>query len=742
MTPRPRVVGAALACAAAACLLLTGSALAAERAVDAVLDDLLRPLAPFARSGVLVDRVLPIARLGELDGGADAPAVDRARWRQAHDELRRAALGPPAGPSPAAIEAAARSAQRSGLLPIALLDVGYDRVRPSALGDGALRLHDGRIEVADGTAIVSSRAVAGAVLAGPTYRGGNLSFVLDRRCFVTDLGDPSAITLDFGDGRGPRAVAFGQPLHVNYDTPGVRVIEARIARADGTAGVARLAFEVRGLAAPLPDDTLQVTAGIAHQGVVGSGRAFIALAPGHTELTNPVVVIEGFDLDDSMNWDELYALLNQQNLIETLRADGFDAVVLDFDAATAPIQQNAYVVAELIQQVQARIAPTASLALVGASMGALCSRYALAYMETHAIPHRVRTWISFDGPQAGADIPLGLQYWIQYFASQSTDAAAFLAVLDSPAARQMLLYRLTEPPSAAPQPDPMRTALLAEFASLGGYPSLPRRVAVANGSGSAVGQGFAPGAQLIRYEYSSLFLALTGNVWAVPDQTSRTIFAGSQRVLFSTTSRTVTVSGTLPWDGAPGGSRASMAQLDATSPPYGDIVALHPSHCFIPTVSALALATTDPFFNASAEPDLLARTPFDAVFFPAVNEEHVALSAASAAWLRSEIGAGVLDAPPPGASAPRLALAVRPSPLTGEARFTLTLPEAAPAALSVHAIDGRCVRDLGARDLPAGSHSLTWDGRDGQGRLAPPGVYLVLGRAGTEHVSRRIVKLD
>ena len=68
-------------------------------------------------------------------------------------------------------------------------------------------------------------------------------------------------------------------------------------------------------------------------------------------------------------------------------------------------------------------------------MGGLCSRYALAYMESHGIPHRVRTWISFDAPQAGADIPLGLQYWIRFFAGQSADAAAFLQVLGRPAAR-------------------------------------------------------------------------------------------------------------------------------------------------------------------------------------------------------------------------------------------------------------------------------------------------------------------
>ena len=59
-----------------------------------------------------------------------------------------------------------------------------------------------------------------------------------------------------------------------------------------------------------------------------------------------------------MNWDELYALLNQQNLVEDLRARGYDAVVLDFTDATDYIQRNAFVRWTLLHKVQAAVAPT------------------------------------------------------------------------------------------------------------------------------------------------------------------------------------------------------------------------------------------------------------------------------------------------------------------------------------------------------------------------------------------------
>src|SRR5262249_14047265 len=162
---------------------------------------------------------------------------------------------------------------------------------------------------------------------------------------------------------------------------------------------------------------------------------------------------------------------------------------------------------------------------------------------------------------------------------------SFLATLQRPAAKEMLLYHLTSPPGSTGQPDPMRDSLAASLAAVGGYPALPRRVAIANGSGPRASQGLAPGAHLIRYEDSSLFVAITGDVWAVPNVTSTQIFKGSTRILFTTTTQNVTVSNTRPWDGAPGGSRASMLELDTTAAPYGDIVALYPSHCFIPTIS-------------------------------------------------------------------------------------------------------------------------------------------------------------
>jgi hypothetical protein len=141
----------------------------------------------------------------------------------------------------------------------------------------------------------------------------------------------------------------------NTRTRGVFDFERVVGLADSTA--------------PAPDDTLAITAAITYLGGYGTGDAYVYLADAHSTITNPVVVIEGFDINNDMNWEELYQLLNQEQLLETLRLAGFDAIVLNFTESTDYLQRNAFVVVELLQQIQAVIGPDADVALAGASMG-------------------------------------------------------------------------------------------------------------------------------------------------------------------------------------------------------------------------------------------------------------------------------------------------------------------------------------------------------------------------------------
>jgi hypothetical protein len=446
-----------------------------------------------------------------------------------------------------------------------------------------------------------------------------------------------------------------------------------------------------------------------------------------------------------MNWEVLYEALNQENMIEDLRTLGFDAVVLDFTDATDYIQRNSFVAVELIEQVNAMLLPGADIAVVGASMGGLIGRYSLAYMEQNAIDHNARIFISFDGPQKGANIPLGIQYWVKLFAIESAEADTLLQALARPAPRQMLAYYLTDPPGTTGEADPLFWEFQADVAALGDYPANTRNVAVANGSGNMVNQGFAPGDQLILYEYNSLLVDIVGNVWAVPDSTTHIILDGLINRIWPLPDDqlVVHVEGTDPYDGAPGGTRSTMVEMDTLEAPYGDIVALHDKHCFIPTISALDLDSDDLFFDIAGDPDLLIHTPFDTVYFPAVNEEHIEITPESKTWFISELqrgsASGIGDRPV--AAGTSLRLEVSPNPFSRAASITYHLEVEQHVSLSVYDAAGRAVADiLDDAGTPGWNHA-EWDGTDRWGADVSPGTYFIRLRSGPESEVTRVILL-
>lgn len=720
-------------------IFVPGALAAASPGEYAAAREMLRGLP--APSGILYDRVLPLSGIDRFDGRASGPTAGMTLWAQIYDELRRAGDDSPLLPFRAFRAEALRDAGPTRV-PVAVLDVRYDRIREDAFERGILAARDGRIEATGPGALREARAFAACALRETTYRGASVIFSFDERRYVNNGEPPRSFEADFDDGAGMRRVPRRGDVAVAYASAGTKHIRLRATFEHGTPLEASFPFAVKRLDTPMPDDTIHVTASIPYSGIAGTGEAYVRLSPEHAALTDPVVVIEGFDLDNSMNWDELYALLDQQGLADSLAAEGYDLVLLNFTDATDYIQRNSLVVVELIQQALAAIDPAIDIAVVGASMGALAGRYALAYMEHEALPHRTRAFISFDGPQRGADIPLGVQYWMQFFASESESAAFLLGCLDTPAARQLLLYHHTDPPSPTPSQDALRGAFMEDLAATGGYPLEPRLVAVANGSGAGTDQGFGPGAQLIRYEYASLLVDITGNVWAVPNATSLTIFRGLMDFIWPLPDRsmTVTVSGTRPLDGAPGGWRSSMHQMDTTQAPYGDIVALHPNHCFIPTVSALDIDTEDLWYDIDGDPGIMSHTPFDTIYYPATNEEHVTVTAQNAPWFIAEIrrpaATGVGNEP----LAARTALRQNyPNPFNPSTVVSFDLATRERARIEVYDVLGRRVATLADRVFEAGRHRVSWNGRDDAGRPAASGVYFCRLAAGAGRDSKKMI---
>jgi hypothetical protein len=90
----------------------------------------------------------------------------------------------------------------------------------------------------------------------------------------------------------------------------------------------------------------------------------------------------------------------------------------------------------------------------------------------------------------------------------------------------------------------------------------------------------------------------------------------------------------------------------------------------------------------------------------------------------------------------RLTLAQnQPNPFFAETQIRFGLPRAAHARLDIYDISGRLVRRLVDGTLPAGDHSVDWDGRSNGVTSMASGVYLYRLEAGGEAVERRMLIL-
>lgn len=390
---------------------------------------------------------------------------------------------------------------------------------------------------------------------------------------------------------------------------------------------------------PDPTDTVAVTSAAPAS---ASGLLYISKADTHAPgLRNPVLLVEGFDLANSMDWPELYNLLNRENLVAEIQSFGRDLLILNFDDSTIDISANAALNETAIAYVNDhRADPDDKFTVVGASLGGLTLRKALVDMPNHDVD----TWISFDAPHEGANIPLGIQEYLEFFGPQNDSAAELLAVLDRPASRQMLLTHHSHPDGLAGGSIPERAAFVSLMEATG-YPTNCKTIAISNGSGFGEKYAFSPGEQIIRWTDSGFFEpTVDSNIHALPTSPN-TVFSGSIYFPFIIDeSADVNAYHPLSFDNAPGGGRSTFLQLYTNIPPdqiSGDDFCNYTNHCFIPTVSALGIPIENLHTNLAANAGILALSPFDEIHYAPANEGHVEINLNNKRWIMRAVLEGI-----------------------------------------------------------------------------------------------------
>ncbi|RPJ43115.1 MAG: T9SS C-terminal target domain-containing protein, partial [Candidatus Latescibacterota bacterium] len=140
------------------------------------------------------------------------------------------------------------------------------------------------------------------------------------------------------------------------------------------------------------------------------------------------------------------------------------------------------------------------------------------------------------------------------------------------------------------------------------------------------------------------------------------------------------------------------------------------------------LDTSDLFYPVLSDTNAILLTPFDAIYCPAENQDHVSITPESAVWFLEEItlpATAVVEAGGEAPARPAL-LPNSPNPFNPRTTIRFDLAEEAFTSLRVYDSAGRLAAVLVDGELPAGRHEAVFRA-DG----LPSGVYFCRLTAGS-----------
>ncbi len=611
-------------------------------------------------TGILADKSILFSSMDDFTG-TNSKKIALSTWKQIYRQLfvsqidSKVLFSPDNLPKPFF-----DNERKSDVIPIAILNIDYNQFREEPIKNNLLEFKNSKLRKTSKTTPYIQKKVFVATPLKDKVFSNQVIFKISSRLIIQNSEKQLlSINIDFDDGNGYVNVFNRgdqeQYISIDYPTVGDKIIKTKVYYDDGSVLQSNSDFSILLVNTNSYDSYFQVSG--SWGGGTSTGTAYVLYGCGNNnQLRKPIIVSDGFDPTNERHFNKIYGLMNREHLIEKLLSDGFDVIILDYNSGADYIQRNAQVLISVINEINSQLASNksnAELVIVGPSMAGLISRYALSYMEQNNINHNTRLYISFDSPHLGANIPLGDQYWLDFFASigESQGAIEGRAQLNSIAAKQMLVYHF----STFPNQNILRTNLIND--PYFSFPTMCRKIAFSNGSKNNSSHYFEPSTQIISYRYRDWKVDIDGNVWAVPDHPSspKTIFYGRIDKIFPLPDyeREIKIDGNIyPYDGAAGGCTNTNEEIAAgDTEGYGDIETDYPNHSFIPMVSSLALSSSNYEVNTSFDVSNLPNyhfindlsiTPFDAIYAPTSNQEHIEVTSETVNWMMQEIGASEL----------------------------------------------------------------------------------------------------
>lgn len=420
----------------------------------------------------------------------------------------------------------------TGNTPVSVMHYSYNRFKPNAVAEGAVRVVNNQILDVEGKNPYETCNLFAVAPRKVEFHSGTVSFVFPRELALSNSNVVQAkLFVRFDEGLPFQSVNWDVPVLHTYKQTGVKKLQFKVVYPDGRTFLSQTNIWAKGIESISPrnkqEDLLRENITIAATSKHSGGTIQIRYNDATRRIRKALVIAEGFEADIAPKQDietflasrSKVEVFDNKDLLFFLDSLGYSIVYVNNNNGTDDIRRNAALFEEaldLINSPQYKDGDYPNV-VMGFSMGGLVARYALRKMELANKPHHTWKYISVDSPHRGANIPVGYQAMLRHVGGlqfKLLGSTAFsarrdvkqvgqaLQALNSKAARQMLIYYVGDDGTSINSSE--YTRFMEEYHALG-MPRLCQNVAITNGALNGK-KLFEPGADLINLDAGSPLL--------------------------------------------------------------------------------------------------------------------------------------------------------------------------------------------------------------------------------------------
>lgn len=293
----------------------------------------------------------------------------------------------------------------------------YAQLTAECLKSGAITFNDGQVEIKKKDAFQIKKLCAACIIDNVKH-DKNIEFRAPSNLRLSD-SHISDIQIDWG--QGPHSI-YNKGVSVSLDE-GHHIIKVIITNANGEVYHASTCIDIEVKKDedltrsfdPFNGFYIDSITGSSYNGIKTKADLFIKYSKSNhnKKIKKPLIFVEGFDPRDfkPTGYGSANFLTTYSDWYDFIESNGFDFIYVDWREAGAYIQANAYTLIEVVNNINSKRDSNSSPGImIGHSMGGLVARYALKTMENRGQIHDIGTYVSYDSPHMGANVPMGLLY--------------------------------------------------------------------------------------------------------------------------------------------------------------------------------------------------------------------------------------------------------------------------------------------------------------------------------------------